>query len=74
MIERESIADDDLLYRRLARHQFYPDGTVNSSAFKRGSVYETEISLDIARLTDPLPTNSAHALIVGPNDRQISRA
>jgi hypothetical protein len=101
------IADDDLLYRRLARHQINRDGTVNSSAFKRGGSYETEISVDLARLTDPrtsvdragragfrlgefeaihprclgftvdpdpLPENSAHTLIRGQNDQEISRA
>ncbi|HEY7036344.1 MAG TPA: hypothetical protein VH482_33760 [Thermomicrobiales bacterium] len=49
----EQIRDDDVLYRRLARHQINPDGTVNSSAFKRGGAFETEISVDLARLTDP---------------------
>jgi hypothetical protein len=107
MTERAPIADDDVLYRRRARHQINPDGTVNSSAFKRGGVYETEISVDVARLTDPrtsvdragrggfrlgefearaarqlgfrvepdpLPDNPAHALVIGPNDQEISRA
>jgi hypothetical protein len=50
---KHPIADDDLLYRRLARHQINRDGTVNSSAFKRGGVFDTEISVDLARLTDP---------------------
>jgi hypothetical protein len=101
------ILDVDVLYRRLARHQVNRDGTVNSSAFKRGGVYETEISVDLARLTDPqtsveragragfrlgtldaadarelgfrvehdpLPRNPAHALLIGPNDQEISRA
>jgi hypothetical protein len=45
------IEDEDLLYRRLARHQVNPDGTVNSSAFKRGKGYDHEISVDVARLT-----------------------
>jgi hypothetical protein len=53
MTDRVAIADDDMRYRRLARHQINPDGTVNSSAFKRGGIYETEISVDVARLTDP---------------------
>ena len=30
-----------------------PDGSVNSSAFKRSGVYDTEISVDWAKLTDP---------------------
>jgi hypothetical protein len=47
------IGDHDLLYRRLARHQLNRDGLVNSSAFKRGGAFETEISVDLARLTDP---------------------
>lgn len=47
------IDDEDVLYRRLARHQVNPDGTVNSSAFKRGAVFDTEMSVDISRLTTP---------------------
>lgn len=47
------IGDDDVLYRRLARHQINRDGSINSSAFKRGGIYETNISVDLARLTDP---------------------
>jgi len=47
------ILDDDQLYRRLSSHQINPDGSVNSSAFKRGDVYETMISVDVARMTTP---------------------
>lgn len=47
------IDDDDLLFRRLASHQVNRDGTVNSSAFKRAGVYDAEISVDVAKLTDP---------------------
>jgi hypothetical protein len=107
MSEREPIADEDVLYRRLAQHQINPNGTVNSSAFKRGGTFETEISVDLARLTnpqeivsragrsgfrlgefeanepralgfrvehDPLPENPSHALVVGSNDQEVSRA
>lgn len=49
----DEVADEDLLYRRLAQHQVNRDGSVNSSAFKRGGVYDNEISVDLARLTDP---------------------
>jgi hypothetical protein len=37
----------------LARHQINRDRSINSSAFKRGGVFETEISVDLARLTHP---------------------
>jgi hypothetical protein len=47
------IRDEDVLYRRLAHHQINRDGSVNSSAFKRGGMYESEISVDLAHLTDP---------------------
>jgi hypothetical protein len=47
------IRDEDILYRRLARHQINRDGSVNSSAFKRGRGFESEIAVDLARLTDP---------------------
>ena len=47
------IDDEDVLFRRLARHQINKDGSVNSSAFKRSGAYETEISVDLAKLTDP---------------------
>lgn len=47
------IDDEDVLYRRLAEHQVNRDGTVNSTAFKRSNVFDTEISVDLAKLTDP---------------------
>lgn len=49
-----TIEPTDELYRRLAPTQVNPDGTANSSAFKRGKAYETEISVDLAKLTDPV--------------------
>lgn len=45
--------DEEVLYRRLARHQVNPDGTVNSSAFKRSGVFDNEISVDVDRLITP---------------------
>lgn len=44
---------EDLLYRRLAPHQVNRDSSVNSSAFKRSGSYETQISVDVARLSEP---------------------
>lgn len=46
-----TIDDEDDLYRRLAATHLNPDGTVNSSAFKRGKGYEASISVDLAKLT-----------------------
>lgn len=102
-----SIDDEDLLFRRLAPHQINKDGSVNSSAFKRSGVYESAISVDLAKLTDPktsvdragragfrlgampaghpralgfsvehdpVPGNDAHAVILGRNDQETSRA
>lgn len=107
MEPRIDVGDDDTLFRRLARHQVNPDGSVNSSAFKRSGVYDTEISVDLEKLTDPRTSvdragragfrlgqlnaaqprglgfavehrpvagNDAHALIMGRNDQEISRA
>ena len=48
----EELADEDELYRRLAPHHFRDDGTVNSSAFKRGKGYDPAVSVDLARLTN----------------------
>jgi hypothetical protein len=45
------LADGDELYRRLAPHHVRDDGTVNSSAFKRGKGFDPSISVDLARLT-----------------------
>lgn len=103
----DPVAPDEVLYRRLARSQINPDGSVNSSAFKRNNIYEDRISVDRARLTtprervdragragfrlgafdageaialgfrvlpDPIPGNPAHALVVGTNDQERSRA
>lgn len=53
LASRVDIDDDDILLRRLARHQVNPDGSVNSSAFKQSGVYESEISADVEKLTDP---------------------
>lgn len=100
------INPDDELYRRLAPSHIRDNGTVNSAAFKLSDVYETEISVDIAKLTDPqtsvnragragfrlaavqskhpvelgfrivpdpVPGNDAHPLLMGRNDKRISR-
>jgi hypothetical protein len=46
------IADDDLLYRRLApSSHINPDGTVASNAFKLHGRPDPEISVDLARVT-----------------------
>ncbi len=47
------VDDDDELYRRLAPHHIREDGTVSSSAFKRGKDPDPEVSVDLARLTTP---------------------
>jgi len=47
------IPADERLYRRIAPHQRNPDGTVNSSAFKRNKEYEWQISVDRSSLTTP---------------------
>lgn len=46
------ITDDDLLYRRLAPDHLYSDGTANSNAFKRDGKPDSELSVDLARLTN----------------------
>lgn len=51
-IPRVQIADDDLLYRRLAAAgHFNSDGTVASNAFKLDGRPDPEPSVDLARLT-----------------------
>ncbi|MHB8646741.1 MAG: hypothetical protein ACYDAR_13205 [Thermomicrobiales bacterium] len=45
------ITDTDELYRRIVDHQIDPAGKVNSSAFKTGTRYDCEISVEIARMT-----------------------
>ena len=45
------IADDDLLYRRLAPGHLYPNGAANSNAFKLNGAPDPQISVDLARLT-----------------------
>lgn len=47
----EELRDDDELYRRLAPHHLRNDGTVNSSAYKRGKGFDPAVSVDLARLT-----------------------
>lgn len=47
------IADDDGLYRRLGPNHFYPDGTVNSNAYKFNGKPAPSISVDLGRLTTP---------------------
>jgi hypothetical protein len=46
-----SIADDDLLYRRLAPLHVNTDGSVNSAAFKLRGQPDPSISVDLARRT-----------------------
>jgi hypothetical protein len=54
VVERvEAIADDDMLYRRLASHCIRPGDTVSSAAFKTRNQWDREISVDLARLTTP---------------------
>lgn len=48
-----SIDPEDELYRRLHWSHIKDDGTVNSAAFKRDGIYPSEISVDVAKLTDP---------------------
>ena len=50
-VQIENIEDDDGLYRRLSPDQMYPDGTVNSNAFKSGGKPDASISVDLAKLT-----------------------
>jgi hypothetical protein len=45
------IFDDDFLFRRLAPSHLNPDGTVNSNAYKRDGRPDTEVSVDLSRLT-----------------------
>jgi hypothetical protein len=52
----EQIADDDLLFRRLAPLHVNPDGTVNSAAFKLRGHPAPQVSVDLARLTTPEAT------------------
>jgi hypothetical protein len=52
----EQIADDDLLYRRLAPLHVNPDGTANSAAFKLRGYPDPQVSVDLARLTTPEAT------------------
>ena len=47
------IDDDDALYRRLAPHCIKPNNVVSSAAFKTRNQWDTEISVDLARLTTP---------------------
>jgi hypothetical protein len=54
----EQIADEDILYRRIARHAVRKDGTVSSSAFKVRNEPDNSISVDLARLTTPEATVS----------------
>lgn len=59
-MDDEPLADDDELYRRLAPHHLRDDGTVNSSAYKRGKGYDPSISVDLKRLT-PSPEDALRA-------------
>jgi hypothetical protein len=52
----EQIADDDLLYRRLAPFHIKPDGSVSSAAFKLRGRPDPGVSVDLARLTTPQAT------------------
>ena len=46
-----AIGDDDVLYRRLAPHCIKPGNVVSSAAFKTRNEWDTQISVDLARLT-----------------------
>lgn len=48
-----AIGDDDCLYRRLVPDHFYPDGSVNSNAYKFNGRPDPSISVDLARLSTP---------------------
>ena len=47
------IDDDDCLYRRLVPDHLYPDGNVNSNAFKLKGKPDASVSVDLAKLTTP---------------------
>jgi hypothetical protein len=49
----ESIADDDLLYRRLVPGYVKPDGSVSSKAFMTRNHPDDEISVHLARMITP---------------------
>jgi len=51
-IDTVEINDDDFLFRRLAPNHLYPDGTVNSNAYKLDGKPDPEISVDLAKLTE----------------------
>lgn len=49
-----SIGDDEELYRRIVSFHLYPDGTINSAAFKlRSGKPDPHLSVELARLTTP---------------------
>ena len=52
----EVVADDDLVYRRLAREWINADGSVNSAAYKLHGKPTNRFSVDLARLTTPEET------------------
>jgi hypothetical protein len=60
-VERETIADDDVLYRRLAVHNIrQSDGSIHYNAFMRNAdprgrkkEPDPDVSVDLARLTTP---------------------
>lgn len=47
------IGDDDWLYRRLHPHCFKKDGSISSVTFMTRGYPDSEISVDLARLTTP---------------------
>jgi hypothetical protein len=48
-----AIDNDDALYRRLAPHCIKPGNAISSAAFKTRNQWDTQISVDLARLTTP---------------------
>ena len=50
--EPVEITDDDFLFRRLAPGHLYADGTANSNAYKCGGKPDSEVSVDLAKLTE----------------------
>lgn len=48
-----TIADEDIVYRRLHQNCFKQNGAVSSAAFKTNSRPDNQISVDLARLTTP---------------------
>jgi hypothetical protein len=50
-VPRVAVADEDRLYRRIAPGWVKPDGTLASVAYMRSGRPDSEVSVDLARLT-----------------------